>query len=998
MRVGLISFNSRARDAIGNHLAEKLAFFLDHGADVRVFLQSTDKLHPALQGHVDKIDEVRQMGPAWDFLSSADLVIVDFAQAYDLLYFLPLLSNGKPRLLLEYHGITPPQFWNGAQRVCLDQGLSQRGLVWCADNALVHSGFTLGELSKATGFPRDRMFQLDFPLDERFYPGPSPSSMRVRLGLAGATVLLYVGRVAPNKGLPVLIEAVARLRDIQPAAHAVIVGDKSDVYGEEECVCRELAHRLGIGEHVHFMGSVSEERLADLYRGADLLVMPSLHEGFCVPVLEAMACGLPVLAARATALPETVGDAGITFIPGDTDDLARQVRRVLDGNSHAAISKKDTTGRVALVSFRFGANIVGGAEASLRKIGQALAHHGQKVEVFTTCTKAESSWTNELPVSTSNDGGMVIHRFPIDTHDRDQHLESVRKIVEANGDVGPEVEKAYLEHSIHSRLLVNALKERINDFDAIIVGPYLFGLTYDITQAFLGKTLLLSCFHQEPMARLKIWPTLYGQVGGILFHSPEERSLAQNELGINHPNSPVIGTYLETQQRPPEIPLPLANRYLVYCGRYSRQKDVPRLIEYAARYHADRPGRFSFAFMGQGEVAIPKFEWARDLGRVNEATKRGVLAGAAALVQLSKQESLSLVALEAWMEGTPVLVDKQCSVLAGQVRRSQGGRALEDYADFADALDDLWDNPHVWVERGRSGQKYVRECYASESAFVDRLLPAIANLRVSLRDQMRQRGLARGNESKRTRWRERFGKMVEQILDSGPRTFHEEVTIVPVHEQTKVKVGTRSMLIPVRVHNRGTHAICAEGPARKVLFCAIGIEGEAKKIPLSGLLLPGKSQTIAARIDVPPQSGEYSMYLWVDHDRGTKKNDQPNGILTVGSVGDGSFTGPFLEAARDALGEVENRRRLPDSYLDVTEGWLARWKLWIKSKLLGNFKRGYVDVLSRQQSQVNRQVLAALQQLTECSATLDHALRVLGERLDRLEERLEDSKKKETLV
>src|SRR5271166_3636749 len=127
MRVGLISFNGRARDAIGNHLAEKLGFFLDHGADVRVFLQSTDKLHPALQGHVEKIDEVRQTGPAWDFLSSADLVIVDFAQAYDLLYFLPLLSNGKPRLLLEYHGITPPQFWNGAQRVCLDQGLSQRG-------------------------------------------------------------------------------------------------------------------------------------------------------------------------------------------------------------------------------------------------------------------------------------------------------------------------------------------------------------------------------------------------------------------------------------------------------------------------------------------------------------------------------------------------------------------------------------------------------------------------------------------------------------------------------------------------------------------------------------------------------------------------------------------------------------------------------------------------------------------------------------------------------
>ena len=1022
MRVGLISYNGQAHDAIGNHLAEKLRFFTERGADVRVFLQAAERLHPDLARYVEVVDRVEASGPAWTYLEGADLVIADFAQDYDLLHFLPLLAGGKPRLLLEYHGISPPRLWPGPQRVSLEQGLAQRGLVWCADYALVHSRFTRGDLIQATGFPESRVFQLDFPLDERFHPGPPQWSLRTRLGLGAAGILLFVGRLAANKCVAVLIEAVARLGDMQPPPHAVVLGDRSDVYGEEERRCRELAHRLGVGERVHFLGAVADDRLADCYRDADMLVMPSVHEGFCVPVLEAMASGLPVIAARATALPETVGDAGLTFVPGDAHDLALQIRRVLNSRrpgDHDTTSYRGASScrrRVAIVSFRFGADIVGGAETSLRKIAHALRRAGREVEVFTTCARGESDWVNELPAGTTCQDGILLHRFPIDPHDRKRHLESVRRIVEAEGRVGPEVEQAYLEHSIHSRPLLARLRERVDDFDAVIAGPYLFGLTWDVAQAFPEKTLLLSCFHEEPLARLQAWPHVYGRVGGILYHSPEERDLAQSQLGINHPGGVEIGTVVRSEERgvrsekagdrsdvtkvgknlpsssPPVSSLLtphsslLSSPYLIYCGRYSRQKEVPRLLEFAARYHRERPGRFCFAFMGQGEVAIPTEVWARDLGRVDEATKRAVLAGAAALIQLSRQESLSLVALEAWAEGTPVLVSRQCPVLAGQVRRSQGGWAIDDYAGFAKALDDLWDNPEIWRERGRLGRSYVREHYASEDAFADRLLSAIAGLEVPISEQMRSRGLARAERSRRLPWRERFGQMVEQILDAGPRPFRSQVTVTPLHARTSAKVGTRTSLVPVRVHNNGTHAVCADGPARSVLFCGSG-EARARKTHLSGLLAPGKTQTVAAMVSVPPQSGEYPMQLWVESDLVSRPAAATaTATLTVGSTGAGGCTAPFLETAREALVEAEGRQCLPDDYLDVTQGRFARWKLWVKNKLLGNFKRGYVDVLSRQQSQVNRQVLVTLQQLTECCATLDHALRGLQERIDRLEE------------
>src|SRR5207237_859153 len=159
--------------------------------------------------------------------------------------------------------------------------------------------------------------------------------------------------------------------------------------------CRALARRLGVADRLHFLGQVTGEELAEAYRSADVLVMPSLHEGFCLPVVEAMACGLPVIAARATALPETVGDAGPTFTPDDAADLAGQLRRVLAGAAPSPVPPLPRRGegskkRIAIVCFRFGADVVGGAETSLRTMAQALQAQGCGVEVFTTCTKAES--------------------------------------------------------------------------------------------------------------------------------------------------------------------------------------------------------------------------------------------------------------------------------------------------------------------------------------------------------------------------------------------------------------------------------------------------------------------------------------------------------------------------------------------------------------------------------------------------------------------------------
>src|SRR5262249_21955390 len=160
--------------------------------------------------------------------------------------------------------------------------------------------------------------------------------------------------------------ALARLTDLTPPVHVVVVGDIDDLYQEEADSCAERAKTLGVADRLHLVGQVSDDRLLDAYRSADIFAMTSVQEGFCLPLVEAMACGVPVVAARAGALSETVAAAGLTFVPDNADDLASAIRRVLQSIPMDRESKSDSKLRVAIVAFRYGTDFVGGAETSLR--------------------------------------------------------------------------------------------------------------------------------------------------------------------------------------------------------------------------------------------------------------------------------------------------------------------------------------------------------------------------------------------------------------------------------------------------------------------------------------------------------------------------------------------------------------------------------------------------------------------------------------------------------
>src|SRR5689334_21294577 len=129
----------------------------------------------------------------------------------------------------------------------------------------------------------------------------------------------------PLKGLTYLIEAMAKVRAERPDAHLVVIGQprhKSAVPAQIE--------KLGLQDAIQFVSGVSDERIVELYAEAEIAVVPSLYEGFSLPSIEAMACGVPLVTTTGGALPEVVGDTAATVPPGDAGALAQQIVTVLN--------------------------------------------------------------------------------------------------------------------------------------------------------------------------------------------------------------------------------------------------------------------------------------------------------------------------------------------------------------------------------------------------------------------------------------------------------------------------------------------------------------------------------------------------------------------------------------------------------------------------------------------------------------------------------------------
>ena len=228
-------------------------------------------------------------------------------------------------LILDYHNITPASFfdeWEPFTAALLTKGRNQlRALQERAVLGLADSTFNATEL-EALRYRQTAVVPILLDLST-FEAGNAAARRR-----DDATTWLFVGRLAPNKAQHDVVRALAAYRRLHdPHARLVLVGPSSaPAY---DAALRDVIDELALGDAVEITGAVDDATLAAHYETADVFVVCSDHEGFCVPLLEAMYHRLPVVAYAAGAVAETLGDAGILLETKDAYTIAAAVHRVM---------------------------------------------------------------------------------------------------------------------------------------------------------------------------------------------------------------------------------------------------------------------------------------------------------------------------------------------------------------------------------------------------------------------------------------------------------------------------------------------------------------------------------------------------------------------------------------------------------------------------------------------------------------------------------------------
>jgi len=273
-----------------------------------------------LPGRVmDFVWERWQLLPAEFFLGAIDVLHVPYE-------FLPRVRSAKT--VVTVHDVTflkHPEYLDPFFVKLHTKRINR--IVERADCIITDSENTKKELVDFTGADEKRVRVIMLGVDKKFHPVPDKSmvsKVTARYGINDEYVL-FVGSADEDKNLVRLISAFAAIRSDYPDLQMVLAGGLN--WGYERLMKRLVEMRIDKG--VVCVGFVDDVDLPFLYSGARMLAIPSIHEGFGLPAVEAMACGTPVLCSNVSSLPEIVGDSGIQVDPYSTDAVEQGLRRLL---------------------------------------------------------------------------------------------------------------------------------------------------------------------------------------------------------------------------------------------------------------------------------------------------------------------------------------------------------------------------------------------------------------------------------------------------------------------------------------------------------------------------------------------------------------------------------------------------------------------------------------------------------------------------------------------
>ena len=371
--------------------------------------------------------------------------------------------------------------------------------------------------------------------------------------------------------------------------------------------------------------------------------------------------------------------------------------------------------KLAIVVQRYGADINGGAELHARYIAEHLARYAE-IRVLTTCARDYLTWRNELPSGNETVNGIAVERFPVE-HERSE------------ADFGLRSDHVFSRrHSLNDELgwldsegpaspaLIARLRRSESEFDYIVLFCARYYHAYHGARSNPSRAVLVPTAERDPALGLAMFGPIFRGVRAIMYNSYEEQALIQAVASNAHVPGVVVGIGSDIPEavdaaRAKEK-FGLAEPYVIYVGRIDANKGCAELFDFFTRYASERTTPLSLVLIGKPVIDIPAHPRIKPLGFLDDRDKFDAIAGAAALIMPSYYESLSMVALEAWAVGTPVIANAQCDVLLGQCLRSNAGLYYADAAEFGAVLDTVAGDRALAERLGQNGRRYYEQHYS----------------------------------------------------------------------------------------------------------------------------------------------------------------------------------------------------------------------------------------------------------------------------------------------
>ena len=411
--------------------------------------------------------------------------------------------------------------------------------------------------------------------------------------------------------------------------------------------------------------------------------------------------------------------------------------------------------RIAFIVQRYGTEILGGSEYHCRLIAERLAPKHQ-VEVLTTCAADYISWKNEYPEGSDRIRGVTVRRF---ANARTRDIEAFNRYSEwiFNNPHTRQDELEWLrQQGPWCPALLEHLERNHQQYDILIFFTYLYAPTVLGMQIAPHKSILVPTAHDEPAIRLDIYKELFSLAAGLAYNTDVERRFLTTHFSIRAVEEETIGCGVDLPQAQsysrertgedagsetaegsrsseddeggpdessPSFRPHLAQRgtlfrrrhrlhgpIALYGGRIDAGKGCEELIEYFSTY-VKEAGDATLVLMGLKLMPIPEEPFIRFAGRLSDQERLQALEAATVVVVPSPYESLSLLALESFAVGTPILANARSEVLVDHCHKSNAGLYYADRDEFTECLKLLIADTRLRAAMGRNGRYYVRQNY-----------------------------------------------------------------------------------------------------------------------------------------------------------------------------------------------------------------------------------------------------------------------------------------------